>query len=176
MLSKPEDDKILFCNVPIRGKGNGDFKDIDSEEFELFSIFDKNSIFKLSRYHIGKNDGRISNGNKYGANFLFDKVSYGGSQGAQSEGYEADSSELTDLGKNVTKTDLKWFLDGNEYEIHDENTYKFHGNLYVYEVISVTKKQPEEDINIINANDNLFSEQKKISDQVVFNQISMIDR
>lgn len=164
LLSKPEDDKILFYNVPIRGKGNGDFKDIDSEEFELFSIFDKNSMFKLNRYHIGKSDNRISNGNKYGANFLLDQVSCGNNP--NQEGYEAESSKLTDLGKNITKTGLKWFLDEKEYEINEN----LNG------VISVTKKQPKKDINIINTSDNLLSEEKKISDQTVFNQINTVEK
>lgn len=106
LLSKPEDDKILFYNVPIRGKGNGDFNHIDSEEFELFSMFDKDSMFKLNRYHLGRNDNwnGILHFSKYGANFLFDKVSYDQDKGKGEEGYEAKTSLLTDLGKRITKT------------------------------------------------------------------------
>lgn len=94
LLSKPEDDKILFYNVPIRGKGNGDFIGVDSEKYELFSIFNKGYILKLKLYHLSYNDSRVQCGDKHGSNFLFDKVSYN-SGNKNLEGYEAEDSGLT---------------------------------------------------------------------------------
>ncbi|MBQ9491884.1 MAG: hypothetical protein IJU86_03835, partial [Firmicutes bacterium] len=175
LLSKPEDDKILFYNVPIRGKGNGDFNHIDSEEFELFSMFDKDSMFKLNRYHLGRNDNwnGILHFSKYGANFLFDKVSYDQDKGKGEEGYEAKTSLLTDLGKKITKTGLKWFLDENEYEITDKCA-----GIKVEEKVKAKRieKDINTNINIINTNNNLLSEEKKISDQEIFNQISNVEK
>ncbi len=166
LLSKPEDDKILFYNVPIRGKGSGDFNNIDSEEFELFSMFDKNSMFKLDRYHIGKGDSRVSYCNKYGANFLLDQVGYG--TNLCQEGYAANTSYLTDLGKNVTKTGLKWFLDEKKYDIVTDKC-----GIITVKNKKVQEEHVEEDINIINTNNSL--EEKEISDQTVFNQISKFE-
>ena len=162
LLSKPENNKILFYNIPIRGKGNGDFSGIDSEEFELFSMFDKNFMFKLPRYHLSVDDQEISDGDMYGANFLLDQMSFCNND-LNSEGYEAANSELTGLGKNVTKTGLKWFLDETEYKVI-ENEYSG--------VITVKKNTDD----MIIGNDKCLSQIQKISDETIFDQISKVEQ
>ena len=129
LLTEAENNNILFYNIPIRGKGSGDFSDIDSEDSELFSMFDKGYLFKLNRYYLGKYNDKerreenndllipheISQFTKYGANFLLDQVSYPGNRAdLNREGSTPASSELTELGKKITNTGLKWFLEKNE--------------------------------------------------------------
>ena len=144
LLTEAENNNILFYNIPIRGKGSGDFSDIDSEDSELFSMFDKGYLFKLNRYYLGKyndkerrdaNDDlliphKITQFTKYGANFLLDQVSYNdsGPDGVNQEGPTPGYSALTSLGEKITNTGLKWFLEKNEnlnnndvyWEIYDE--------------------------------------------------------
>ena len=164
LLSKPENNKILFYNIPIRGKGNGDFSGIDSEEFELFSMFDKNFMFKLPRYHIGVNDEppRVSNTDVYGANFLLNQMSCAANN-LHIEGFGANGSELTNLGKNVTKTGLKWFLDEKEYKVIEDE----HSG-----VITVKKNTDD----MIISNDKCLSQIQKISDETIFHRISKVEQ